>query len=199
MKNKISKFILAVSFVGTSVMAGSTPYSYDSHSLVGIEGSYNTYDVEHGTTPVVREKKRYGGVGFKIGAETDNVRLFLSVRNSFISSYTYAYTLGGELEYKFNFSKYANFFVGGVGGMSYARFEDNLNETRNFSSPYVGGDAGFNFHLTKSVDFEVGGRVTKLLDSTDTSTSAGADDYIFDNTLSAYASIIFRYQMDWFW
>ena len=195
MKNIVLKLVSILTLLTTSAMAESSPYTFNTSSLVGIEGSYSSFDVENDATPVFRDKVNYGGVGLKIGAQTDNYRLFLSARYNLISGYDYAYLLGAEIQYLFNFSSFANFYLGVNGGIANLRFEDSLNDTRDVESPYVGGDLGLNFHLGDSVDFELGGRVMKLTNSIST-IDANILKYKFDNIVSGYASIIFKYHMD---
>lgn len=197
MKRIILKIaVLSALVVTTSLSAAS--FTYKTNSLVGIEGSYSSFDVENDATPPVREKIDFSGVGLKIGAETDNYRLFLSLRNSFISgNYDYAYFYGGEVQYLMNFSSFANFFIGLNGGYSNLRFVDSLNESRDVDSTYLGGDLGFNIHLGPSVDIELGGRILKLSDATSSATTAtGSLNYDLDYIATGYASIIFKYSMD---
>ena len=47
-------------------------------------------------------------------------------------------------------------------------------------------------HLGKSADFEVGARAMNV----NASEKDGVVDYDFENIVTAYASIIFKYQMD---
>jgi len=193
MKKIILKVIALVVLITSSVVS-ATPYTYETRSLVAIEGSYNSYDVENDATPAVRKKVDFGGVGLKIGAQTETVRVFLSARDNFIDGYDYAYSYGGEVQYLFNFASFANFFVGANGGYTNMRFVDSSNNSAKVDSMYFGGDAGFNIHLGDGIDFEVGGRMMKLSDATTTTSTPLT--YTLDNIITGYASIIFKYSMD---
>ena len=194
MKKNILKIIVAFLLVTSSSLLSASSFTYNTRSLVGIEGSYNYFDVENDApvTPL-RETMKYAGAGLKIGAQTDNYRLFLSARNNFIDGYDYAYSFGAEVQYLMNFSSVANFYLGASGGYMNLRFVDVLNASREVSSPYVGGDIGFNFHMGDALDLELGARVVKL---SDTKHLQSGLTYNFDNITSAYMSIIFKYSMD---
>jgi hypothetical protein len=170
-------------------------YSFKTDSLVGFEGGYTSFDVEK-TSNAPSEIKKYndGEAGIKIGAQTQNYRIFLSIRNYFLGGdYDYFVTYGGEFQYLFNFSKYANFFIGANAGIIDGRFSiSGESESRTISDPYYGGDAGFNFHLGKTFDFEVGARVMV----TDAKNTKNNITYTFDNLVTGYASIIIKYTMD---
>jgi len=175
--------------------ANADEFQFQTWSLVGIEGGYTSFDVEknQANTPAEITKYNKGEAGLKIGGQTENYRLFLSVRNYFLSDYDYFVTYGGEIQYLFNFSKFANFFIGANGGVLDARFKvANETQTRTLSDPYYGGDVGFNIHATKSVDIELGGRIM----TTSAENRKNGITYKLDNLITGYASIIFRYQMD---
>jgi len=191
LKKTILKTITTLGVLGAVSLSASS-FTYNTRSLVGIEGSYNTFDVEH-TTPTTRETKKYAGVGLKIGAQTDNYRLFLSARDNFISGYNYAYTYGVEAQYLMNFSSFMNMYVGGAGGYANMRFVDFKDVSREVATPYYGGDVGFNIHMGDSLDLELGGRIVKLSNGSHTQNSI---TYKFDNIVSGYMSLIFKYSMD---
>jgi len=197
MRKIILQIVVLSAFMATTSLSAAS-FTYNTNSLVGIEGSYSSFDVENDATPPLREKIDFSGIGLKIGAETDNYRLFLSVRNSFIDgNYDYAYFYGGEVQYLMNFASFANFFIGVNGGYTNFRFVDSLNESRDVASTYFGGDLGFNVHLGSSVDLELGARIMKLSEATSIATSTpGSLNYKFDNISAGYASIIFKYSMD---
>ncbi len=192
MKNTILKTVVLLALVGVGITLSASSYTYNTRSLIGVEGSYNTFDIEN-VTLVKRETKKFTGVGLKIGAQTDNYRLFLSARNNFISGYDYAYSLGAEAQYLMNFSSFMNMFIGGSGGYTNLRFVDSSNASRELVSPYLGGDIGFNIHLGESVDLELGARTIKLLNPSHTQNNI---TYNIANTTSGYMSIIFKYSMD---
>ncbi len=170
-------------------------YSFKVESLVGFEGGYTSFDVEKNQPSTAADVTKYnkGEAGLKIGAQTQNYRAFLSIRDYFVNGYDYFVTYGAEVQYLFNFSKYANFFIGANGGILDARFKiDGEAQTRTLSDPYYGGDIGFNFHAGKYVDIEIGGRVM----ASDAKNTKNSITYKLDNLVTGYASLIFRYQMD---
>ena len=197
MKKKIVSGMAGVLLL-TSVYAQAQendPYAFDVESLVGIEGGYTSFDVEkdQANTPAEITKYHKGEIGMKIGAQTEHYRVFLSVRNYFVNDYDYFVTYGGEAQYLFNFSSAANFFIGVNGGLLDSRFKIAGESTsRTLSDPYYGGDIGFNIHTGKNMDIEFGGRIM----ASDAKNTKNSITYKFDNLITGYMSIIFRYQMD---
>ncbi|MDA3907453.1 MAG: hypothetical protein PF437_00040, partial [Sulfurimonas sp.] len=107
--------------------------------------------------------------------------------------FDYARAYGVELQYLLNFSKMANVYFGVNAGKVDMRYEDKTNSnTFKIDDTYLGGDVGVNIHLGESADFEVGARVMSL----NATATNGAVKYDFDNIVTGYASIIFKYQMD---
>ena len=201
MKKKIVSGLAGV-LLASSLLAGEgyDPYAFEVESLVGVEGGYTSFDVEKNqpATPAEITKYNKGEAGLKIGAQTKNYRVFLSVRNYFVSDYDYFVTYGAEGQYLFNFSKQANFFIGVNGGMLDSRFKiAGESESRTLSDPYFGGDLGFNFHIGESMDIEIGGRImTSSAENSKKDQNGVLTTYKFDNLVTGYASLIFRYQMD---
>ena len=195
---KISKALVRLivgGLLSSSLFAGD--YTYNIKSLVGFEGGYTKIDVENDNpNPAYKGIHRYksGEAGIKIGAQSDNYRLFLSGRYYFPKSgYDYLTTAGIEFQYLFNFSKVANFFLGANTGIFMSRFKGyGENFYRKVSNSYIGGDAGFNIHLGETLDLEIGGRYSKL----NISNIKNNITYTFDNLISGYASLIFKYTMD---
>ncbi|NOR57933.1 MAG: hypothetical protein GQ474_05355 [Sulfurimonas sp.] len=198
MLKKISKVIVATALVASSLAAGSlddSKYKFNINSLIGFEAGYSAFDYERIASGVTTDRKtvnlNHGGI--KIGAESDNYRLFLSARAFDGGDFDYARAYGLEVQYLLNFSKMANVYFGVNAGTVDMRFEDKKNSnTVKLSNSYIGGDFGVNVHLGKSADFEVGARVMSL----NASATDGAVQYDFDNIVTGYASIIFKYQMD---
>lgn len=189
--------IVAGLLMTASLQAGESndPYSFFSESLVGIEGGYTSFDIEKNQPGNPADIKKYnkGEAGLKIGARTKNYRLFLSARGYFIPDYDYFATLGAELQYLFNFSKIANFYIGANGGMLDARFTPTgESSSRELFDPYYGGDLGFNIHLGKIADLELGARAM-ISNAENTKNNI---TYKFDHLITGYGSLIFRYQMD---
>jgi len=100
---------------------------------------------------------------------------------------------GAELQYKFNLSSIINFYIGANIGRISFRFDDASNNTRDFTTEYMGGDVGFNWHLTDSADIEIGARIMSLPEPEHTLSGV---TYTFDDISMSYVSLIFKYQMD---
>ncbi len=199
MIKKITKVVIATLIVASSLMSDSvdnSKYSFNINSLVGFEGGYSGFDYERvDATGATTDRKtvNLGHGGIKIGAESSNYRLFLSARIYDAGDFDYARTYGVEAQYMLNFSKMANVYFGINAGKADMRFVDTKNNnTVKIDDNYFGGDFGFNVHFGKSVDWEVGARVMSLnADATD-----GGVTYKFDNIVTGYTSIIFKYKMD---
>jgi hypothetical protein len=184
----------------TSLLLTSVTYANDdryySRSLVGFENSYSSFSVQDASA--TKNKESFGAVGMKIGAETKNVRMFLSARNGFMSDKNYEYNssfmYGVELQYMINMDKMANFFVGvNVGKVNFKFNDEAASNNIAYVSGYKGADVGFNIHVADSLDLELGGRFMTLDDSEHT---VNGDTYTFDDIITGYMSLIFKYQMD---
>lgn len=184
--------LLATLLLTTTLSAQNFSTNDDSYSLVAFETAYSALDVKNDDTPVTTDSYSFPSAGIKIGAQTKEYRIFLSARYHTLSDFDYAYTLGGEFQYLFNFSKYANFYLGVNTGVAEMSLVDKADNTRTISDPYYGGDAGFNIYLDDSIDIELGMRMMSL------NVDNLQDDitYSFNNMVSGYMSIIFKYQMD---
>lgn len=194
---KIAAGALSILLIGG--MAQADDYKFNIKSLVGFEGGYTAFDVEKIAPPASSVISSYNQpeVGLKIGAESENYRVFLSVRNYFVDGYDYFISYGGELEYLFNFSKGANFFIGVNAGILDGRFSvSGESEARTISDPYMGGEAGFNFHMGEHFDFEMGGRIMTTDAQNKKIIGSSPVTYKFDTLITGYASIIIKYQMD---
>jgi len=192
-KKVVQKIVLAGLVLTTPLMAEFN-FNKDIYSLLAFEGGYSSFDVEKNDTltPATITKYDMMHAGLKIGAQSKNYRVFLSGRYYNADDFDYATTIGAELQYMFNFSSMANFYLGLNGGIVNMRFTDGGTTSRTISDPYYGGDAGFNIHLADNVDFELGARVMQI----QAENKIGLISYKFDNLISGYASIIFKYKMD---
>jgi len=180
-----------------SLLLVSTSYAkdnYSSSSLVGFEAGYSNFDVQYNNP---KEKEKFGIAGMKVGAETDNFRMFISARNAFMDSsnvdYSSSYLYGIEFQYMFNIHEKVNFFVGANYGRMSLEFDDVTSARREYTTDYIGGDTGFNFHIGNSFDLELGARLMTLDDPEHTLNSI---TYTFDDVLTGYVSLIYKYQMD---
>jgi len=192
-KKVVQKIVLAGLVLTTPLMAEFN-FNKDIYSLLAFEGGYSSFDVEKNdaVNPASITKYDMMHAGLKIGAQSKNYRVFLSGRYYNANDFDYATTIGAELQYMFNFSSMANFYLGLNGGIVNMRFTDGGTTSRTISDPYYGGDAGFNIHLADNVDFELGARVMQI----QAENKIGLISYKFDNLISGYASIVFKYKMD---
>ncbi len=184
-----------VLLAASSLMADISKYEFQTKSLVGIEGGYNTLGYENGTSANNEQySAKVGHAGLKIGAETEDFRAFLSGRYyTGESSYDYISTFGAELQYKMNAFDVMNFFIGANGGIANMKFRAS-GETfsRTIRDYYVGGDVGTNIHLGDAADLEIGARVMSI----QAENTKNSVTYRMGNMVSGYASIIFKWQMD---
>lgn len=199
--NRLKQVVLSVAFLATSLVAGDSKYTYDTTSLVGIEGGYNSVVSEiTDTTAVVGSPGYYSqntnGLfhgGLKIGAETRDIRFFLSARTYMDSGdyYSSMFTYGAELQYKFNVNKFMNLYLGantGFAEVSYSRGNSNVK----MNKPYMGADIGTNFHMHDIVDLEFGVRYVSIEGTGGLANTV----YRLNNIATGYASLIFKWKMD---
>lgn len=198
MKNKLNKIVISTLLVASSLMAEESviPHTYNEiYSFVGIEGGVGRLDVERsdGINPVILKKYDMYSAGVKIGAQTENYRVYINANYYDADDFDYMATYGVGLQYIFNFSKSMNAFLGVNAGMANMRFlpAGEVN-TRTISDPYVGGEAGFNVHLGDDMDLELGARLYSM----DASNTISDVKYTFDNMITGYASINFKWKMD---
>jgi len=193
MKNSLSKVVLVTMMATVPLMAGN--YSYNTHSLFAIEGGATNIDVERAgaTGGFDITKTNLPNIGLKLGAEGENFRAFLGGRYYDAKDFDALSTLGGELQYLFNFSKHANFFLGANAGKAFIKIAtDGTVPSVSTSSVYYGGDAGFNFHASEMIDLEIGAKYMAL----DVNEKVGVDTYTIDSMITAYASVIIKWKMD---
>jgi len=192
MKNRFTKAALVLSLLS----APATMMADEYKSLFAIEGSYSNIDVETvGAGNVDVQSSGFGGVGLKIGAESEHYRVFLSGRYFDAQDFSKLNTIGAEFQYKFNFSKPVNFFLGG--NVGYAYMKVGANPVYNLpsvdtSSLYYGGDAGFNYHMSELVDLEFGARFMKLNENL----TRNGVYFDFSSFVTGYASVIIKWKMD---
>ena len=194
MKNSLSKVVLAA-MIATVPLAADN-YSYDTHSLFAIEGGATNIDIERNDAGNIDiDKEALPNIGLKIGAQGNDFRAFLSGRYYNADDFSKLFTAGGELQYLFNFSKAANFFIGANAGQAYidvgADTDKNI-PSMSVTSMYYGGDAGFNFHATELIDIEVGAKYMAL----DVNEDRDGVNFQIDSMVTAYASVIFKWQMN---
>lgn len=189
-KKVLKKALLGSLLVSSMLMANSSEYLYDTKSLVGFEGGFGGINVK--AAPINDGYVDIGHAGLKIGAQTEDYRLFLSGRYFAGDNFNKITTLGAEFQYKFHVASFMDFFLGVNGGLVSIDYDDVANVNREISDVYYGGDVGANFIVTDLVDFEIGARLMSIQAD---NTISGVT-YTFDDIISGYASIIFKYDMD---
>jgi len=162
-----------------SLLSG-VAFAKDATPLVGIEAGYGSMDAGGSSHNL------YTG-GLKIGAQSDDYRIFLSARMIPIDGFENGNALGGELQYLIPIHAGLNAFMGFNAGQIGMKTK-NLVAQRDISTYYYGGDLGVNMALSPSVDLELGGR---LMYMNYTHTLAGVA-YNVDSIVQGYASIIFK-------
>jgi len=194
-KSKLSKAVLVSAMLSSAVMADTV--IYPDYSLIGIEAGYASInsDVDNYTNNTSKTvDQSVQSIGLKIGAESYNYRIFLTA-NYFTNpddGYDYMGTYGGQLDYLLNVSEKINLYLGVNAGIVNMKFKAPGETTKRLiSDPYYGGDAGVNLHVSKLIDIELGARLM-MLDATNTKNNVA---YTFNNIVTGYASIIFKYEM----
>jgi len=194
--NKASKLFLAgiVSVATASLLSAA-----ENSSLVAIEGGYSNLSSEitnRAVTPnsYEEDKTKIGNVGLKIGAESKNYRVFLNGRYYFADAqYDSLATYGIDFQYKFDFSSAFDIFVGVGAGIANAKFNVPSEPfSRTISDPYYSGDIGVNLHVAENIDIEIGGRYMSL----EALNSKSDMDYKFNDIMTAYASIVYKFELD---
>jgi len=195
MKYKGLKNTLLAVLVTSLPLAASDDLGAEK-SLIGIEAGYGNISSEITTTTTYKTSDtKFASIGLKIGAESEHYRITLGGRyekdNDSIFDYITNYEVEGD--YLFNFSQMANFFIGAHAGWAYMKFTvPSELYSRTISNSYYGGNLGFNIHATKSVDLELGSRIS-LLNASNTKSGV---EYKFNDQVMGYFSVIFKYDMD---
>ncbi len=200
-KEIFQKTVLSAALVGTSLMADFSSYEYDTYSLVGIEGGYS--DISADLTDLSDEPDPYRSlsgeayhVGMKIGAQTGHYRIFISAKTYQDSddAFDYLTTYGIEGQYLFSMHPRADFFIGAGGGIINAKYAvSGESKPRTINDPYFSGELGFNVHATEWIDVEIGGRYMSV-DAANV--QENEKEYRFNDIITGYASVIFKYKMD---
>ena len=184
------KSIVLVAILSSIAMADTVIYK--EHSLIGIEGGVTSINQD-----VSNSNKTFsntvGSIGFKIGAESRDYRIFLiaDYHTKPNSNYNYIATYGAQLDYLLNVSSKMNLYFGANLGVADMKFKiAEGTSTRTISNLYYGPDAGMNFHVNNLIDLELGARFM-IID--DTNSKNGAT---YNNFFTGYTSIIFKYNMD---
>ncbi len=167
---KINKFIFGTLLTVSSLNAEIVDYIYDTKSLVAIESGYSISNNDNDSSKI--------NFGLKLGAESNEYRIFIGARRHNRELDKSIYTYGVDFQYIFNFSQYANMYIGVNGGSANIVNEDE----KRVYEVYYGGDIGFNIHANKLIDVEIGSKIIKIEETK--SISYG------------YISLIIKYKMD---
>ena len=195
-RNRLKIAVVGLLMTLTSLSADNY---FDGTSLAGIEGSYGAMNSElsYAANPAAYNQKMtdLAGLGIKIGAESESYRIFLSGRYyaDMRDEYEYIATVGGEVQYIFHNTAKNNIFIGVGAGLANMKFAIEVESfSRTLSDPYIGGDIGMNFHMRKYLDLEMGVRVISI----QAENSRNNVTYRLNTIANAYASIIYKWQMD---
>jgi hypothetical protein len=164
-----------------SLLSGVVLANDDVNALVGLEAGIGSMDAG-GTGHTL-----YTG-GLKIGAKNDDYGVFLSARTLQINNFKNANTLGGELQYFIPIGSRFNAFLEANVGKIGMKTDTTANQ-RDISTYYYGGGLGMNVALTKSIDFEVGGRLMYI----NYDHVLNNVTYNVDSLVQGYSSIIFKF------
>ncbi|WP_415397604.1 hypothetical protein [Sulfurimonas sp. CS5] len=190
MNKTLKKMIISAVLLSSPLAA-----ELNNYSLIGIETGYSSLDYEQTDSGVITDDGSINltHVGLKVGTEIKNYRVFLSTRVFEAKEFDFARTYGMEFQYLFNFSKYSDMFIGVNAGTINMEYNDKRNDKKiTLDNIYFGGDIGFNVRLSEVFDFEVGARIMSFNSSQRDNTRK----YDFDNIVTAYASIILKFQMN---
>lgn len=185
MKNSLSKVVLVAMMTVAPLVASE--YSFETHSLFAVEGGASSVDTE--AAAGVYDDKEMANIGLKIGAQSDNYRVFLSARYYDAEDLNTLNTYGAEVHYLFNFSKAANFFIGANVGVANVKGAVNGTPSESASEMYYGGEAGFNIHASELIDLEIGARYMDIQDVV-------VGGVAVDSIATAYASVIIKWEMN---
>ena len=199
MKKSLSKVVLTTMLATVPLMADN--YSYETYSLFAIEGGATNVGIERNDAGNIDiDKEALPNIGLKLGAQGNDFRAFLSARYYNADDFSKLFTAGGELQYLFNFSKAANFFIGANAGQAFIDVGGDADKdipSMSITSTYYGGDAGFNIHATELIDIEIGAKYMVLdVDEDRFNTSGASINYKMDSMVTGYASVIFKWQMN---
>jgi len=189
MKNKLKTLALSLVLSTTTTLC--------AESLVAVEGTFGALNVDQEsltTGLAVNENVNLAGGGLKIGAQSENYRVFLNANYYGVSDddYNYVATYGAELDYLIHPSKSFDIFLGINGGIANIEQIDIYGLKRTSSDPYIGGSAGVNVHMSQTIDIEIGARMLFM----DISNTRQNVKYTYNTLASGYASVIFKFQMD---
>ena len=197
------KKILLALIISTGLFA----YGGTTKAIVGVETGYGQFDYSSDDINVGRtsSSEDFGILGLKIGAESEEYRIFLDAKYYQVGgAFDYANSFGGSFQYLMFISRDFNFFFGVTGGLMNLKVVDSeIAKSYEYSDPYFGGDIGFNYEVHEKLGFEVGIRYlninatnTQYYNTDPTSDNKMSRTYTLDQMMNIYASMIFKYYVD---
>ncbi len=195
------KKVLLALLISTGLFA----YDGTAKSLVAIETGYGQFDYSAANEDNVNmgrtsSSEDFGILGLKIGAETEEFRLFLDAHYYQVGgAFDYANSVGLSLDYLMPITRDLNFFVGLNGGLMNLKVVDNeIGVSYVYSDPYFGGDIGFNYDIYKSLGLEIGFRYINVnADNTQYYKDADGKNqsrtYTVEQMMNIYTSLVFKF------
>ncbi|MEA3522831.1 MAG: hypothetical protein U9R50_07630, partial [Campylobacterota bacterium] len=184
-------------------------YEGSIKSLIGIEAGYGQFEYSADNADNINmgrnsSSEDFGHLGLKIGAESDEYRLFLDAKYYHVGGdFDYANSIGGSFQYLLSFTENMNFFFGINGGlMNLKVVDDSIGVSYEYSDPYIGGDIGFNLELSEKLGLELGLRYLNInAENTqyyidDESGETFSRTYTVEQMINLYASVIFKFYVD---
>lgn len=193
MKKSLQKIAVVTLLAAVPLMGGG--FVSTTESLFALEGGHTQLNADVDQSSYDVQKGAMGHFGLKLGAQGKHYRVFLSGRNFVAEKGNTIVTMGGEIQYKFNFSKPVSFFMGANGGAANIKIGasgDGALPSVSTTVPYFGGDVGFNYNASDIVDLELGVKYMRMGQSV----TQEATSYNFSNLTSGYGSVIIKWQMD---
>ncbi len=190
-KGKIMVKRIAATLLCTSALAsGVVASNYDSSSLVGLELGGSGVNIEK-TGGSYSHTLGLGNIGLKLGAESENYRIFINARYYHSNAFESFLTYGGELQYLINIHQNANIFVGvGTGIADVQRTKYGVR--RELTDQYISGDLGVNIHLGEQFDLELGARMMRI----DAESTNSTVTFNYNDLFTGYGSLIYKFHMD---
>ncbi|QSZ42624.1 hypothetical protein GJV85_11065 [Sulfurimonas aquatica] len=199
-RNSCIKIILTTVLFVTSGVAKDNRYTDNSKSLFAVEAGYNSLGTEYtdrNISPVVTTQSTSSlmSLGLKIGAQTDTYRVFLSAKyfSDTDNKFDYLTTYGVEGQYLIHTFSKADLFIGLNGGIANAKLilvQDGVSRT--ISDPYFGAEAGINFHVSGSFDFDIAGRYMGI----DALNVISKREFTLSDMVGIYTSLTYKWKMD---
>ena len=163
-----------------SLLSG-VAFAKDATPLVGVEAGYGSMNAGGSSHNL------YTG-GLKIGAQSDDYRVYLSARTIQINGFESGNALGGEFQYLIPIHTGLNAFMGVNAGQIGMKTKNLPTPQRDISTYYYGGDLGVNMALSPSIDLEMGGRLMYM----NYTHTLGGVAYNVDSIVQGYASLVFK-------